>query len=223
MSSLPIPFISDETILTSDFTTDFVTDANAIRVALDSTNLAPESIGRIQWQESDSILERSLAVQQPVGSGTFSSTSYKVVAHTAVSTEKTFSPSINVSHRLFTIAKFHCVISDVSISETKYNKDRYWFRVGYKVGGGWVYPATSYGFSMLVRNSTGTLSTDANINTSTHDILNIHRYRHVDITSAFNIPVNTNVTDMRWEVRVEDAANSIKIAQFLASYQVWQG
>lgn len=223
MSSLPIPFISDETILTSDFTTDFVTDANAIRVALDSTNLAPESIGRIQWQESDSILERSLSMQQPIGSGIFSSTSYQVVAHTALSTEKTFSPSINVNRRLFTISKFHCVVSDVSIDELKYNKDRYWFRVGYKVGGGWVYPTTSYGFSMLVRNSTGTLSTDANINTGTHDILNIHRYRHVDITSGFHIPANTNVTDIRWEVKVEDSANSIEIAQFLASYQVYQG
>jgi len=220
---LPVPFISDETTLTSDFTTDFVNDANAIRIALDSTNLAPECIGRTQWQESDSILARSLSMQQPVGSGTFSSTSYVVVAHTALSTEKTFTPSINLSHRLFTVAKFHCVISDVSVGEGKYNKDRYWFRVGYKVGNSWVYPANAYGFSMLVRNSTGTLSTDANINTGAYDILNIHRYRHVDITSAFNIPTSTVVTDMRWEVRVEDAGNSIEIEQFLASYQVWQG
>ncbi len=223
MSLLPVPYISDETVLTADFTTDFVTDANAIRIALDSTNLAPECIGRTQWQDSDSILARNLSMQQPIGSGTFSSTSYQVVAHTALSTEKTFSPSINLSHRLFTVAKFHCVISDVSVGEGKYNKDRYWFRVGYKSGGVWVYPATAYGFSMLVRNSTGTLSTDANINTGAHDILNIHRYRHVDLTSVFNIPVSTDITDMRWEVRVEDAGNSIEIEQFLASYQVWQG
>lgn len=223
MPILRPPFIGDETVLTADFTTDFVTDATTTRTTLDSSNLAAECIGRTQFQESDSILARNLSMQQPIGTGTFASTSYQVVTHTAKTTEMTFSPSINLSHRLFTVAKFHCVISDVSVGEGKYNKDRYWFRVGYKSGGVWVYPATSYGFSMLVRNSGGTLSTDANINTGAHDILNIHRYRHVDITSAFNIPVSTVITDMRWEVRVEDAANSIEIAQFLASYQVFAG
>jgi hypothetical protein len=223
MSILAVPYIGDESVLTADYVGDFVTDANAIRIALDETNLAPECIGRTQWQESDSIMARSLSMQQPTGSGTFSSTSYQVVAHTALSTEKTFSPSMNLSHRAFVVAQFHCLVSAVSVDAAKYAEDRYWFRVGYKSGGSWVYPATAYGFSMLVRNSGGTMSTDSNIDTSTYDLKNFHRYRHVDITAAFPVSTSTDITEMRWEVRVEDSDNSVTIAQFLASYLCFQG
>lgn len=225
MSTLSVPFITDGTILTGSMLGTFTSNATTARQNLVENNLSPQSIGLQQWNSTDGVLNRYGAVVQTGGSGSFSSTSYVELQHNSQSTSYTFSPAITSDRQLFVVARLQAVVGITDTTNSGHSTDQYYFRVGYNNNSTWTYPSNhEWGFSILVRNSGGTQSTDADINTSTYDEKDVIRWRHVDICTTFPLQSNSlSVSAMRWEIKVGDALNVVPIHQFSATYQVFQG
>lgn len=225
MSTLSVPFITDGTILTGSQLGTFTSNATTARQNLVETNLSPQSIGLQQWNSTDGVLNRYGAVVQTGGSGSFSSSSYVELQHNSQSTSYTFSPAITSDRQLFVVARLQAVVGVADTTNNGYIDDQYYFRFGYNNNSVWTYPSNhEWGFSILVRNSTGTQSTDADIDTHTYDEKNCIRWRHVDICTTVPIQNNSlSISAMRWEIKVGDTDNAIPIHQFSATYQIFQG
>lgn len=222
MPRLQVPFIEEGDVLTDVHLTDFLTDATTARTGLDENNLAGQSVGRLQYDSTNGILLRFGA-----GSNSGANASYSTLAtisHGAGDTSVTFSPAVVHDQAVFVVASLACLVGELTLDSAGYVNDQYKFQLVYTNNGVTANLGPAWTYSMLVRNSTGTLSADADINTSSYDLKNFLQWRHVDVTTvAVLTDPNLSITNMKWQVSCTDTDNAIRIYEYSASYYFYVG
>ena len=224
MSTITVPAVKVGDTITTTELSDFTTAAISAVAALDGGNLRAESIGRHQLNQSvgQGAQLFSAVHINPNLSGVYTNTTGAILSH-GVTSEHIPGSAISVTDGMLMRVRFNALVKGFTVDGAHVDEDMYFFRFGYDISGTPTYPLPDFGYSMLVRNSGGTLSTDTDLDTSAWDELNFYKYRHVCIEQIIPFSSTYSVDRVFVEYFQQNALHSVTVGPFTLSYEVFQG
>jgi hypothetical protein len=228
MSSITIPRIGPGEILSTDHTTTPPSELQTAATSIDTDNLSNESVG---YRNIDFSLAPVSQIHLYLEYNGNTQTTFNIGNPGWAGLQQSFfSDSIGINETIsgpaWIVSKFRFRIVDVTLDPAYMDDDYYFarFSFDYSDGGGGTTLTYPWGFSLSVRNSGGTLTSDTPlIDTSTQDSISKIQGIWRNVSVHYFIPENVSraVTDMKWELLLSNDKHAFTVDKYSVMIDVF--